>query len=933
MVATLLRMLSGPMAALALAAGLAVSAAQAATAVEESQAWLEDAREHLAGGDPAAAVIDLKNALQQDPKNAEARLLLGRVYLDLGRPLEAEKELNEARSLGIAKERWMAPLGRAMLLQRRFKELLEQFDATDQPPDLAFDILLLRAQAQAGQRQSDLALETLEKAARLRPEDGRAYVVQARLLGALGRTEAAAKTIEAALATSPDLIEAHLLSADLRRQRGDAEGSLADYGRALELQPDSAAALLGRAASLLMLSRDEEAKADVQVVLDEAPENPMARYLDAHLKLRAGDIDGAAQVLSEIGNALDRFSPAHWLNGIVDYAQGKYETARVWLERYLAAAPANIEARKLLGATLIRLNAAEDAVDVLKPVREQAPEDVQGMALLGSAYLRAGRHAEAVEELEAAAKLVPENPGLLSGLALGQLATGDTAQAQASFDSALDLGLEDTAVGHLIAMSLLNAGRHEEALEMARELQARFPDSPLPRNLEGAAHVGVGDWEKARAAITAALEIDPSLLSARLNLAAIEARQGNLDHAETSYLRILEDEEDSVVAMTGLAGIAQRQGKLQDALAWRQRAHEVDKTAVAPGLAYVETLIASGETGEAMAVIQQMRTGDADRPELLNALGSLQAAQGEHGEAIATFSRLVEVSDGAPAVRLRLAQAHQAAGDSARARTELKALVNAAPAYGPASVALARTVLQEDGAEAALALAERFVEANPDQPWSQQLAGDLLLQAGRTEEAVAAYETAWAQAQNSSLAIALYRARSLAGAGEAALAPLEERLAAEPGDLEVRTALASAQIGLGRNEAARESYEVLVEAGSTNATVWNNLAWLYFEAGDGRALEYAERALLLAPNQPAIMDTLAWIQLQQGEPAQALRLLEQANAGAPDHPEIGYHYAVALHRNGRDADAEVVLRRVLENGQDFPSAADAKALLAKITGN
>lgn len=925
--------LVGRLAALALAVAVAASAALATTAVEESQAWLEDARERLEQGDIRAAVIDLKNALQQHPDNAEARLLLGTLYVDLGQPLEAEKELNRARELGIAYQRVALPLGRALLLQGRFETLLGRFDATGKPDDLAFDILLLRAQAQAGLRRFEAAIDSLETAARLRPDDGRAWVVQARLYASLRRNEEAAQKVAQALEISPGLPDALLLSGDLRRQRGDAEGSLQDYGQVLEQEPDNAAARLGRAAALLVLARDEDAVADVREVLGATPDNPMARYLDAHIKLRAGDIEAAAEVMAGIGSALDRFPPADWLNGIIEYALGRYETARVLLDRYIVAVPDNVEARKLLGATLIRLNAAADAVEVLEPARAQAAEDPQLMALLGGAYLRTGRNAEAVKELEAAAERVPENPRLLSGLALGLLASGDTARAQANFDSALDLGLEDTAVGHLIALSHLNAGRFEDAVAVARELQERFPESPLPHNLEGAAHVGVGDLDKAREAIAEALRLDPALLSARLNLAALDARQGKLSGAKAGYLGVLEDEAGNVVAMSALAEIALREGDPQGAMDWRRKAYEVDTTALAPGLAYAQALGLAGDSEQAIAVIQRLRVAAPDQPALLNALGGLQVAEGRHEDAVASFRRLVEVTEGDPGARLRLAQVHLDGGDRARGLAAIEALVEDEPTYGPASVALTQMAMQAEGAEAALALARRFADANPDQAWGPQLIGDILAQQGRTEEAVAAYESGWAKEKSAGLAVALYRLRSRAGAGEAALASLRERLQVAPADQQVRGLLAGALIGLGRSAEAREAYETMIAASSSDPTVWNNLAWLYFEAGDARALEYAERALLLAPDEPAIMDTLAWIQLEQGELGQALRLLERADQAAPDQPEIGYHYAVALHRNGRDADAEVVLRRVLEGDRSFPSAKQAQALLDKVTGN
>src|SRR3546814_3715040 len=61
---------------------------------EASRAYYEAAAKLVEQGDLRAAVIELKNALQRDPANAVARLLLGEVYLRLGDGAAAEKEID-----------------------------------------------------------------------------------------------------------------------------------------------------------------------------------------------------------------------------------------------------------------------------------------------------------------------------------------------------------------------------------------------------------------------------------------------------------------------------------------------------------------------------------------------------------------------------------------------------------------------------------------------------------------------------------------------------------------------------------------------------------------------------------------------------------------------------------------------------------------------
>lgn len=54
--------------------------------------YLSDARDALKKGDLRSAQIDLRNAVKQDPQNGEAHYWLGRVSLELGDPVAAERE-------------------------------------------------------------------------------------------------------------------------------------------------------------------------------------------------------------------------------------------------------------------------------------------------------------------------------------------------------------------------------------------------------------------------------------------------------------------------------------------------------------------------------------------------------------------------------------------------------------------------------------------------------------------------------------------------------------------------------------------------------------------------------------------------------------------------------------------------------------------------
>ena len=126
---------------------------------------------------------------------------------------------------------------------------------------------------------------------------------------------------------------------------------------------------------------------------------------------------------------------------------------------------------------------------------------------------------------------------------------------------------------------------------------------------------------------------------------------------------------------------------------------------------------------------------------------------------------------------------------------------------------------------------------------------------------------------------------------------------------------------------AIRTYERL--AASDNPVVLNNLAWLYMERSDDRALAMARRAAELAPASPDIADTLGWILLQQGEAAEALVHLKQSVQLKPSNASVQYHLGVAYQNTGDLDAAHRTLTHAVAMG-DFPEIEAARAVLAEL---
>src|SRR5206468_12674672 len=106
-----------------------------------------------------------------------------------------------------------------------------------------------------------------------------------------------------------------------------------------------------------------------------------------------------------------------------------------------------------------------------------------------------------------------------------------------------------------------------------------------------------------------------------------------------------------------------------------------------------------------------------------------------------------------------------------------------------------------------------------------------------------------------------------------------------------------------------------------------SLAWAYPQEQDPRALATAEQALKLAADNPAVIDTVGWMLVEQGNTARGLPLLQKASGMAPDAPDIRYHLAVGLNKSGDKQGARKELDKLLAQNKPFPQIEEARALL------
>jgi len=224
---------------------------------------LADARKAMQTGDLRTALIDLRNAVRSDPQNADAHFWLGRVSLELGDPVAAEREARAAWDRGFDPRPAATLLAQSLLAQQKYRDLLAELNPDGKDPTLDASILVARGYAQIALGDADAGKASFALAEKAAPDTVEPLLATAQLLMERGEFDAAQAKIDRALELQPRSPDALLARADLLRSKGSTKDALVALDQLLADQPGNVRALLERARLLVGAAEFDKAAADL----------------------------------------------------------------------------------------------------------------------------------------------------------------------------------------------------------------------------------------------------------------------------------------------------------------------------------------------------------------------------------------------------------------------------------------------------------------------------------------------------------------------------------------------------------------------------------------------------------------------------------------------------------------------------------------------
>ena len=900
----------------------------------ESNKSLQNAKNYLAEHKLRAAAIELKNALQANPDNAEARYLLALNNLKFGDVAGAEKEFRRALKSGWNEEQAIIGLASALVLSNAYQNVIDEIKIKDEySENTRAELYALRAVAFLGQDKRDLAKAALAEGERLNPDAFHVMKSTIQLDLANDNLTGADNDLKKALAAYPESQELMLLEVLAAIRNQDKTRAKQALQKIIDLDPPHITTIYGRQARLrlvgfeIMDKQFDQAQATLEPLVKLSPKDPQTNYLVGLLAFAQGDYEKSEESLLKVLQVAPENLQSILLFGTVSYQKKNYEQAANYLSRYINAEPGNIGARKLLGRAYMMLGQNEQAKAVLKSGLDTSADDVELLALVGLNQMRTGELGSGIQSLEKAAEFAPDNTAIRKELAVAYMASGETQLAIKELNTLLADSDEADKTKTLLILAHLKAGDKDKAIQVALEILAENPDNPATMTLVGNVFAATGDHKEARNYFNQALAIDPENIQAVFSLARLEEFEGNETKAADLYHKIMKANTQSIVPMIALARLAEKRGNKDEMFEWLEKARATDPKQIQPLTALAEAYLRDKDWSKAEIVIKEAREIDKNNTNVLSQLCRLLIAQQRYNEAFPYLRKLVKAEPESSYARVLLAENYLKLGQKEDARKELEVALKLQPHSIPAMIIMASLLLQSGQFEQAYEYAKRIKEINPDLPIGYELAGDSFFGKADYSEAKSYYEKAYNINQTSELAIKISMSSIRSGVADEGLELLQNWLKDHQDDTKTYQFLGTSLQNLGRKSEAIDTYEKVLALQPDNVVALNNLAGLYSGANEKKALELAEKAYNIDPKNPGIQDTYGWILLRQGQVDTGFRLIKEAHAKLSDVAEVRYHYAMGMIKTGKKTEGNKLLRKLLNEGVEFEGREEAERMI------
>jgi len=632
------------------------------------------------------ALIEFKNVVQLDPKDADSHYRLALIYLKLGglpNLQAAFAELTRATELDPSNRDAQLKLGAMYLIGSKPDKALEHANLvlTSTPQDV--EGLVLKGQSLIGEKDYERGVEELQKAIQLDPKNVRIRLDLARTYVLMKDQKSAEATLLQALEVDPQSTDVRLALGDFRALNEQVAEAEFEYKRVIEMAPDKDYGYLKLASFYQLKRRWADAEAVYQQLAAKKPKD-----------------DNPQLILGEF----------YWYVGQRDKSVAAYQKAT-------ELNPTSVPARNRLIDTYLKAGIVDKADALINPALEKNPKDLELQFLDARVKFARGKVDEAADIFLRILKDEPQSAGAHYFLGLAFMAKNDAPQARRELTDAVKYAPAMYDARTALAILHYSEGTLDLATEQAKAAIQLNPLRPQPIILLADIYLRQGELEKGKKIYDALTKVAPNEPIGYYKLGLIARAEKKDAEALAYFEQALTAKPNAVDALSQIVQIKAMQGKIGEG---RERvARQLEKVPNDPALLTLQGRILTRTNEYSAAEVsfrKAIEVAPNSAPPYLY-LAELYRAQGKLDDAVKEYEGLLVKNPKMVSAHFILGMIHENRRNTDKAKERYQEALKIEPKFAPAANNLAYILLEQGGdIDEALGYAQTARESAPEDP-------------------------------------------------------------------------------------------------------------------------------------------------------------------------------------------------------------------------
>jgi len=867
---------------------------------ETAQTYISQAETLIVEKQHNAAIISLKNAIKIDAKNAQARFLLGQLYLSIGDAENAVKELDRANRLKFSVDKVLPLLARAYMLTEYDEDILSlgEQEKLLSIPNTQF--LAYKTMAALRTNDKELAQETVDAALAFSENDSYSLLANAYLAFSKQNIPQAKTLTERIIVANPNNVDAFMLQGQVAIADQNFSLAVDSFKKFLTLQPSSGKVQLFIADALMKNGQHDEAEKIADIILAKIPSQPFLQYIKAVARFENKDYSTASEYANQSLNSGFNSFRLKLVAGASAFYLKNYEQSNLNLQELMPYISPDHPARRMLAISQLQLGLIDDISETLTGYDSTKKENTDFLSTLSYELLEVGAFDEAKEMAASAA-------------------------------NSKEMTAEQTARSGVLKL-MMNDPSGIETLELALQQNPELISAELTLAF---ASIKVGDLARASKIADKWLQEYPTKASGYNLKASILFKENKLVEGKAELEKSLAVEPNNVFALTQLVQLANFQKETAKAKLLTEQALQAHPNNIEVLRQYF--IFHQDEAGLKIITNAQKSNADNIQYGVLLAEALMQLKQPKQVASLLDGYQLNAKTPKRYWQLLLAANAEQTEGKDIF--LILDEWHKTSPYHIEPVLFLADYWTKKKSPDRALSILQDAFKKHPKNLMLHLVNMQVLLDNNRASEAKSAFKALEKFDINKDLLAGIEGRILLLDKEFAAAVPkLKTLYQIKPsGNNAINLAFA-----LEGNNQKSEAITVLEQYAANNEEntpinprVSLNLANFYLAEEQDKAIAEYEKLIVVAPNNVVVLNNLAWLYMEQSRFVPALKHITQAYNVNNKIPNVVDTYAQVLLKSGKKNEALVKAEEAydLSEGKNIDIALNLVELLLANNNN